>query len=204
MKYNYIEIGERVRHLRKEQGKSQDEFLDDLKEKYKIKMSRNRLSEIENGDKESFSFDFFLAISQEFECDIGYLLGEYNAKTQNNSFICNKTGLTEESIHKLEYEKDNSRIEQFNKFILEPVFWETLEYFEMYKNISNEIIEEQKRQSQIFWEQRTFATDDNTKQRFERAAIALDGKSYDYSMRRYKCILAFEKIVNKFLPRDKY
>jgi len=204
MEYNFYEIGEKIRNLRKSQGQSQDEFIDMLKNKHKISITRNRLSAIENGKRKDFSLEFLLAICLEYGCDMGYLFGEHKEKTYNNYFICSSTGLTEETIHKLEFEKDNCRIEQFNEFILEPDFWEVLNYFEMYKNVSKELIEENQAQSKAFWEQSVFATNDSTKKMFERAAIALEGKSYDYSMRRYKCLLMLEKIVDKFLPKDKY
>lgn len=204
MEYNFYEIGEKIRNLRKSQGQSQDEFIDMLKNKHKISITRNRLSAIENGKRKNFSLEFLLAICQEYGCDMGYLFGEHKEKTYNNYFICSSTGLTEETIHKLEFEKDNCRIEHFNAFILEPDFWEVLECFEMYKNVSEELIEKGKKQSKAFWEQYALATDESTKNTFRMAAIVLDGEKRKYNAEKQNCINMLEKIVDKFLPNDKY
>ena len=203
MEYKFYEIGERVRNLRKNQGQSQSEFIGMLKDKYNVSISRNRLSSIENGNQKDFSLEFLLAVCQEYDCNMGFLFGEYQEKTYNNHFICNSTGLTEETIHKLEFEKDNCRIEQFNKFILEPNFWEILNYFETHKNTSKELIEKKITQTKVFWEQSVFATDDSTKKMFERASKALEEECLDYSLSKDKCLFMIREIVNKFLPEDK-
>ena len=88
MEYKFYEIGERVRNLRKNQGQSQSEFIGMLKDKYNVSISRNRLSSIENGNQKDFSLEFLLAVCQEYDCNMGFLFGEYQEKTYNNHFIC--------------------------------------------------------------------------------------------------------------------
>lgn len=51
-----------------------------------------------------------LAICDLFQWDVGHLLGEYTEKTQENSFICEKTGLSEKALDNLQILKEhNSR-----------------------------------------------------------------------------------------------
>ena len=99
-KYQFFSIGEKIRELRKRNPdtKSQEAFIDVLKERYDFPISRNTLSRIENGDITAFSLDFLLCVSDLFNCDIGYLLGEYNEATAVANKICEITGLSEKAV----------------------------------------------------------------------------------------------------------
>lgn len=101
--YESISIGKKIRELRKgnPDTKSQEAFIDVLKERYDFPISRNTLSRIENGDTTAFPLDFLLCVSDLFNCDIGYLLGEYNEATVAANKICEITGLSEKSIENL-------------------------------------------------------------------------------------------------------
>lgn len=102
-KYQFISIGEKIRELRKgnQDTKSQEAFIDVLKEQYDFPISRNTLSRIENGDMTAFSLDFLLCVCDLFNCDIGYLLGEYEEATAAANKICEITGLSEKAVEKL-------------------------------------------------------------------------------------------------------
>lgn len=101
MEYNFIEIGQRIRRMRKEQGWSQDAFIDQLKAVF-LPISRNRIVKIEKGDEYAFSLDFLMASCKVFGCDIGYLMGEYGeCKTRDNQFIHEETGLSEAAVLRL-------------------------------------------------------------------------------------------------------
>ena len=102
-KYQFISIGKKIRELRKRNPdtKSQEAFIDVLKERYDFSISRNRLSRIENGDITAFSLDFLLCVSDLFNCDIGYLLGEYNEATAVANKICEITNLSEQAINSI-------------------------------------------------------------------------------------------------------
>ena len=104
MEYNFYDIGERIRQMRKKQFRNQDEFIDALG-KQGVPIGRNTVSAIENGDQAKFTLPFLLACCSLFHCDIGYLLGEYSCKTRDIQFIHNETGLSEESISFLCHEK---------------------------------------------------------------------------------------------------
>ena len=56
MKYNFQEIGERIRKLRKEKYKNQEDFGDALRE-MDVPISRNTISGIENGVEGKFSWE---------------------------------------------------------------------------------------------------------------------------------------------------
>lgn len=97
-KYNYEVIGKRIKEERKRRRISQDDFIEML-EKRNIPIGRNRLSSIENGKcAEKMELEKLVAICDIFQCDIGYLLGEYKEQTQDKHFICQQTGLTETAI----------------------------------------------------------------------------------------------------------
>lgn len=102
-KYQFFSTGEKIRELRKRNPdtKSQEAFIDVLKEQYDFSISRNTLSRIENGDITAFSLDFLLCVSDLFNCDIGYLLGEYNEATAVANKICEITGLSEKAVSNL-------------------------------------------------------------------------------------------------------
>ncbi len=100
MKYNFAEIGNTIVNLRKGQKMSQEKFLEELS-KRGVKIARNRLSKIENGEQLAFDLDFLLGCCEIFETDIGHLMGEYSAKTLDTEFICKSTGLSEKAVSDL-------------------------------------------------------------------------------------------------------
>lgn len=132
MKYNYVEIGERIRKERLKNGWSQDVFIEKLSD-YGAKIGRNTLSNIESGiDKaKNLKLNVLVAMSELFDCEIGYLLGEYNQKTKEEQIITNEINLSHKSIV---YLKENA-----NKSI-------TLYNTEPYTKSNNELpqIEEEK------------------------------------------------------------
>lgn len=98
MEYNFVEIGQRIKAMRKKCGWSQDKFIEQLNAVY-LQIGRNKLSKIENGDEYAFTLDFLLACCKLFRCDIGYLMGEYGeCKTRDNQFIHEQTGLSSKAI----------------------------------------------------------------------------------------------------------
>ena len=108
-KYDCIEIGDRIRKEREKLNLSQDDLLASIREKEKPCFGRNTLSKIENGDKSAFnaiSVAKLIALCEEFNCSISYLMGEYTFRNYDNKFICEQTGLSEESVEKLEHWKD--------------------------------------------------------------------------------------------------
>ena len=101
MEYNFQEIAERIRESRKSKNLSQDGFIE-LLSKHGLKIGRNTLSSIENGVESAYTFAFLKTISEIDNCDIGYILGEYEEKTQEIHQMCLSTGLSEKAIEKIQ------------------------------------------------------------------------------------------------------
>jgi transcriptional regulator with XRE-family HTH domain len=174
LKYNFADIAVRIRDIRKNSGLSQEQLIGELKNKYDFSISRNTLSKIENGEKKFFTFDFLYTFAEMFDCDIGYLLGEYKEKKQETHQICSATGLSENALYKIQNEKTNCRIQQFNQIIEDKSFWEILNFFCNYGHISTELFEENEKRSKLYWESIRNAEDEETADLYKRASIALD------------------------------
>lgn len=118
MDYNWLEIGMRIQGLRTAKGWSQDEYVEQLRTQG-VSTTRNRISAVENGNKDKISFPLLLASSELFGCDIGYLLGEYDYKTRTACDINEVLGLSENAIRQLAYLKAAApgAIEALNRLI---------------------------------------------------------------------------------------
>ena len=199
MKYNLYKIGNKIRKIREEAAITQETLAGDFH------ISRNTLSKIENGEEKDsrpqLTLEFLLKFSKRFNCDIGYLLGEYDESKQEAHEICSATGLSENALYKIQKEKNNLCIENLNQIIINEDFWEILSYFFQYRNVSKEVFEQNKKDSKLFWESIKNADNEGQAEAYKRASIALDKRKYDYDMNRYKCQLLFEKILDKFLPK---
>lgn len=104
MKYNFIKIGDRLRDLRENNGYSQDKLIEILDTNYSLHIGRNTLSNIENGCQkaDNLKVSLLLALADLYNCDVGYLLCEYDNITGRNTDIQAVTGLNDDSIKTLE------------------------------------------------------------------------------------------------------
>ena len=100
MGYNFKKIGARIREERRNLHYSQEKLCDYLDQKG-LAMKVSTLRAIEKGDYDNFRVSFLDRLCDLFECDMGYLLCEYNCKTREKSDIQKITGLSENSIDKL-------------------------------------------------------------------------------------------------------
>jgi len=104
MDYDFVKIGERLRKLRKEKKWSQEELIyklgHELNKEKKINISRRKYSDIENGiaTKQSFNLGLLSALAELYECEIGYLLCEYDCRTGRNTDIQKELGLSDKTI----------------------------------------------------------------------------------------------------------
>lgn len=121
MKYNFTQIGNRIRSEREKLNLSQEKLLENIRKKGKPCIGRNTLSKIENGDTKSFnaiSLEKLTSLCEEFDCSISYLFGEYEYRNYDNKFIHEKVGLSEDVINKLhsylEYPQGTKRLEILN------------------------------------------------------------------------------------------
>ena len=98
MNYDLKKVGQRIRKERKGAGfKTQGDFA---KRMGYHEESRQTIGNWENG-KILPRLDDLLKMCEIFNCELGYLLCEYNCKTRENTDIQAVTGLSEEAISSL-------------------------------------------------------------------------------------------------------
>lgn len=97
MNYNYKKIGQRIRKERKLAKLSQSQFAEKLCLSEK---SRQTIGKWENGNVLPSLTDLTL-MCQFFNCEIGYLLCEYDCKKKDSTNINEITGLSEDAINVL-------------------------------------------------------------------------------------------------------
>jgi len=91
---NNFEVGNRIKYLRKENNWSQEELAENLS------IKRQTVSSWEDG-RITFRTDKLIEICNLFQCDMGFVLGEYDCKTRAATDICEHTGLFEQSVNTL-------------------------------------------------------------------------------------------------------
>lgn len=101
MKYNNNKIADILIEERKKKGWSQEKLIEKLAEK-KVYVGRNTISAIESSAKHDIgklSLELLTALAELYDCEIGYLLGEYPLKTGRDTDIQAETGLSAEAIN---------------------------------------------------------------------------------------------------------
>ncbi len=98
MEYNFEKIGKRIKLERKEKNWTQDILIKKLSPYYSL--GRNTLSDIENGSCSNISLNLFSTLCKEefFDCDMGYLLCEYDEKHHIIADMKKETGLEADVI----------------------------------------------------------------------------------------------------------
>lgn len=117
--YNNAEIAERIRTKRKEEGYSNQEALIEALSDKGVRVGRNTISNIENGNFSNCSLNLLIAICEILKCNIGYIVGEYDYSTTETADICEVTGLNEKSIEnfkEISKENESTRI-VINRFV---------------------------------------------------------------------------------------
>lgn len=99
MEYIFEKIGKRIKEERKKKNWTQKKMIEKLNPYYPL--GRNTLSDIENGTCPNISLNLFSILCKEefFNCDIGYLLCEYNEKQHIAADIKESTGLDPDAIN---------------------------------------------------------------------------------------------------------
>lgn len=113
-------IADNLKRERKKMGVSQIELANRLSALLGNEVAQNTISSWEQG-KTIPPADRLLALSHIFQCDCGYLLGDYDERTHNALEICRETGLSEASINNLCFLKkwglsDTARVIDFLLF----------------------------------------------------------------------------------------
>lgn len=97
------DIGKRIKELRKRQGLTQEELtnrLFDIAPTKERVMGQTTVSSWERGVTLP-PLERMIALATIFDCDVAYLLGDYDKKKKDNSDICDMTGLSEKAVSRL-------------------------------------------------------------------------------------------------------
>lgn len=103
MKYNMIDVGQRIKDERLKNGyKRQDDLCD------KLHIGRNTLSAWENG-KANIELDDLMKLCELFDCEVGYLLCEYDTPYRVHSDISEQTQLSTKAIENIMKSRDSHK-----------------------------------------------------------------------------------------------
>ncbi len=98
-------IAKRIKDERLKKYKSQEAFSNDLADLLGCDaIKQATVSDWEKG-KSFPPIDRLIAMSKLFGCDLGYLLCDYDERTHGAKEICDETGLSVESVERLQYVK---------------------------------------------------------------------------------------------------
>lgn len=125
MELDYKKIGKRIKEERNKLGLNQTDFKDEVCLSPK---ARQTIGNWENGTSLPNLGDF-IAMSNKFDCEISYLLGEIDCKTHVTNDIHNATGLSEEAISTLLHYKNltnDDTILTLSSLLENPLFYDFL------------------------------------------------------------------------------
>lgn len=126
MKYNTKAIGKRIREERIAAGfKTQGQFAEKMNYSFE---SRQTVARWESG-KVQPCLDDLLKMCEIFNCELGYLLCEYDCKTRTSTDICEAINISEEALDNLtKIKSSNFReiLHTFSKIIENEKFFELL------------------------------------------------------------------------------
>ncbi len=131
-RYDYKKIGKRIRYERRKCGfTSQEDFAEKLG---MSASSRQTIGKWENGQQLPSIDDFFI-MCELFECELGYLLCEYDCKTRENTDIYQATGLSEKAINVIKtLNRENfAPFNTLNQIIEHPEFGSLLKTIYLHK-----------------------------------------------------------------------
>lgn len=131
MNYNWTAIGKRIMHERKQLGLTQEDLI---KEIGLSAESRQLIGRWEKG-KSYPTIDDLKKLCNVFNCELGYLLCEYDCKTRETADIHSITGLSEKAIDALSKmnSNKNAHILNLNQILEHKEFLSLLDAIEAYK-----------------------------------------------------------------------
>ena len=77
MRDNWKNIGKYIADMRKYENLTQEDFIEELRNKTGLKLSRNTLSKIENDERSAFSLEFLLSVAKWGDMLVGTILEEH-------------------------------------------------------------------------------------------------------------------------------
>lgn len=151
----------------------------------------------------AIQLEWIPAICDVLDCDIGYLFGEYEERRRETSDVCKVTGLSEAVIERFRREEGTCRKKQFEDFLLNDKFWEIINCFHKWRDVSKGILEEKRKQSDMFMEIVKSGQYPEDSELFWRASNILDESVRSYEIDKYYCSRLFDEIRDTFLPNVK-
>lgn len=110
--YNWIKIGERIEAERKQLNLSAEDLAN------QIGTTRQTLRKWEKGEGVGIDLNTIIHLANTFNCEVGYLLGEYSCKTREITDIQNAIGLSEKACETLNANKQNKKITNFLSMLI--------------------------------------------------------------------------------------
>lgn len=195
---NYIKkrIKERIKEARKDAGLTQEKLAE------QVPCKRETVTQWESG-KNIPPLDALIRLCDILQCDITFLLGEHPEKRRETSDACKVTGLSEAAIERLRWEEGSLRKKQLEEILLDNRFWEIINCFCKWENVPKKILEEKKKESEIFMEIVKSGQYPEENEYYRRISDILQQSVRNYEIDKYHCSRLFDEIRDKFLPNVK-
>lgn len=115
MQYNLSKIGKRLKKERKQAGfKSHESLRDYIQESCQRCVSRQTIAKWESGEcKELPPLEIMLELCNKYDCELGYLLCEYDCKTRDDSDLIKHGEIKLE----VSVERINEYVEKAKKYV---------------------------------------------------------------------------------------
>lgn len=107
-------IASRIRSERKALNKTQEEFAEIIGYSKPTIISWER----KDGMNRIPDIDQLITLASVFDCEVGYLLCEYDAKTRNATDICQETGLSAEAVNALIENHSKAHADLIDRYIV--------------------------------------------------------------------------------------
>lgn len=95
------EIGATIKKERERKGLTINGLADEICKILGTRPAQSTITMWELGQSFPKNIEMIFALARIFECDCGYLLGDYEERTHDTMGICKATGLSEESVNTL-------------------------------------------------------------------------------------------------------
>lgn len=194
--YDIHYIMKRIKQARKDAGLTQEKLAE------KMYCKRETIAQWERGQYTP-SIDALVRLCDILQCDLGYMLGEYEQKQRETSDACKVTGLSEAVIERFRREEGALRKKQLEEILLDDRFWEILNCFCKWANVPKDLLKKNKEQSDMFWEIVKSGQYPEESEHFRRVSDILSQSARNYEIDKYHCSRLFDEIRDKFLPNVK-
>ena len=194
--YDLNTIKERIRKARSDIDMTQDQLAK------KMGYERETVTAWESG-KNIPKLDALIRLCDILQCDITFLLGAHPEKRRETSDACKVTGLSEAAIERLRWEEGSLRKKQLEEILLDNRFWEIINCFCKWENVPKKILEEKKKESEMFMEIVKSGQYPEENEYYRRISDILQQSVRNYEIDKYHCSRLFDEIRDKFLPNVK-